>query len=65
MKSTQIRFSDRKSDIDLVQLQKLFNLAAFWAENRKISDLSTAIANSQPVVTVWDRAKMIGTARAN
>ncbi|MEO0966889.1 MAG: GNAT family N-acetyltransferase [Cyanobacteria bacterium J06639_18] len=64
MKSTQIRFSDRKSDIDLVQLQQLFNLAAFWAKNRKISDLSTAIANSQPVITVWDRGKMIGTARA-
>ena len=64
MKSTQIRFSDRKSDIDLVQLQQLFNLAAFWAENRSISDLSTAIANSQPVISVWDRARMIGAARA-
>lgn len=64
MKSTQIRFSDRKSEIDLVQLQQLFNLAAFWAQNRSIGDLSTAIANSQPVITVWDRTKMIGTSRA-
>ncbi len=64
MKSTQIRFSDRKSEIDLVQLQQLFDLAAFWAQNRSIGDLSTAIANSQPVITVWDRGKMIGISRA-
>lgn len=64
MKSTQIRFSDRKSEINLVQLQQLFNLGAFWAKNRSIGDLSTAIANSQPVITVWDRTRMIGISRA-
>lgn len=64
MKSTQIRFSDRKSDIDLVQLQQLFNLAAFWAENRSIGDLSVAVTNSQPVISVWDTTRLIGIARA-
>ena len=64
MKSTQIRFSDRKSEINLVQLQQLFNIAAFWAQNRSFGDLSTAIENSQPVISVWDRTKLIGIARA-
>ena len=64
MKSTQIRFSDRKSEIDLIQLQELFNLGAFWAQNRSIGDLSAAITNSQPVITVWDRTRMIGISRA-
>ena len=64
MNSTQFRFSDRKSEIDLVQLQQLFNIAAFWAKNRSVGDLSTAITNSQPVISVWDRARLIGIARA-
>ncbi|WP_017717626.1 GNAT family N-acetyltransferase [Kamptonema formosum] len=59
-----IRFCDRKSEINLKQLQELFHLAAFWAQDRKIEDLAIAIANSEPVISVWDGEQMIGFARA-
>jgi ribosomal protein S18 acetylase RimI-like enzyme len=64
MNNSQILFSDRKSEIDLHQLQKLFNLAAFWAKDRSLEDLGIAIANSNPVIGVWDGQKLIGFARA-
>jgi ribosomal protein S18 acetylase RimI-like enzyme len=59
-----IQFCDRKSQIDLKQLQKLFQLGAFWAQDRKIEDLAIAIANSDPTIAVWDKNKLIGFARA-
>ncbi|BAZ24981.1 GCN5-related N-acetyltransferase [Kalymmatonema gypsitolerans NIES-4073] len=61
---TQIRFSDRKSEIDLYQIQQLLNVSAFWAKGRSIEDLGIAIANSDPVITVWDAERLIGFARA-
>jgi N-acetylglutamate synthase-like GNAT family acetyltransferase len=61
---TQIQFSVSKSDIDINQLQELFNVAAFWAKERNMEDLEIAIANSEPVVTVKDGEKIIGFARA-
>ena len=64
MNNSQILFSDSKSEIDLDQLQKLFNLTAFWANNRSLEDLSIAIANSNPVIAVWDEQELIGFARA-
>ncbi|SRR5579883_1202340 len=64
MDHSQIQFSERKSEIDLKQLQELLNLSAFWAQDRTIDDLSIAITNSEPVVTVWDGEKLIGFARA-
>jgi ribosomal protein S18 acetylase RimI-like enzyme len=64
MNYPQIQFSDRKSEIDLDQLQQLFNLSAFWAQGRSIEDLSIAIANSEPVISLCDAEKLIGFARA-
>ncbi|NWF60671.1 MAG: GNAT family N-acetyltransferase [Fischerella sp.] len=64
MNSSQIQFSDRKSEIDLYQLQQLFNLSAFWAKGRSVEDLGIAIANSDPVITIWDGQQLIGFARA-
>ncbi|AFZ01948.1 GNAT family N-acetyltransferase [Calothrix sp. PCC 6303] len=64
MDNTQIQFSDRKSEINLEQLQQLFTLSAFWAKERNLEDLEIAIANSEPVITVWNREKLIGFARA-
>jgi len=64
MNSSHIQFCDRKSKIDLKQLKELFQLGAFWAEDRKIEDLAVAIANSEPVISVWDKNKLIGFARA-
>lgn len=59
-----ILFDDSRSKVDLNQLQNLFQIAAFWAENRSQEDLKIAIENSEPVVTVWDYKQMIGFARA-
>jgi len=64
MDCSQIQFCDRKSQIDLNQLQALFKRGAFWAQERSIEDLSIAIANSEPVVSVWDGERLIGFARA-
>jgi N-acetylglutamate synthase-like GNAT family acetyltransferase len=64
MDNTEIQFSDRKSGIDLEQLQQLFSLSAFWAKERNLQDLEIAIANSEPVITVWNREQLIGFARA-
>ncbi|MEA5572376.1 GNAT family N-acetyltransferase [Calothrix sp. UHCC 0171] len=64
MNFTQIQFSDRKSDIDIIQLQELFDVAAFWAKERSVEDLEIAIANSEPVVTIKDGERLIGFARA-
>jgi N-acetylglutamate synthase-like GNAT family acetyltransferase len=64
MDCSHIQFCIQKSKIDLSQLQQLFKVTAFWAQNRSIEDLEIAIANSDPVVTVWDREKVIGFARA-
>ena len=64
MDCSHIHFCADKSKIDLFQLQDLFNLTAFWAQERKIEDLQTAIANSEPVISVWDRERLIGFARA-
>lgn len=58
-----IQFSDDKSKIDLNQLKELFKVTAFWAQNRKLEDLAIAIANSDPVVGVWDGERLIGFAR--
>ena len=64
MDCRHIQFCDHRSQIDLAQLQKLFQATAFWARDRKIEDLAVAIANSDPVVTVWDGDRTIGFARA-
>lgn len=58
-----IQFCDSKSQIDLNQLQALFNLTAFWAKECSIEDLSVAIANSTPVINVWEGERLIGFAR--
>lgn len=64
MDCSHIQFCLDKSQVDLQQLHELFNLAAFWAQERRIEHLAVAIANSNPVVTVWDRDRLIGFARA-
>jgi N-acetylglutamate synthase-like GNAT family acetyltransferase len=64
MKIESIRFSDRPVDLDLRQLQALFNKSAFWAIDRQIEDLQIAIDRSDPVISAWDDDKLIGFARA-
>lgn len=64
MDCRHIQFFLCKSKVDLQQLQALLEATAFWAQNRRVEDLETAIANSDPVVSVWDGERMVGFARA-
>ncbi len=64
MDCSHIQFCTDKQQIDLQQLQHLLSKTAFWAKERKLEDLQLAIANSNPVVTVWDCQYLIGFARA-
>lgn len=64
MDCRHIRFSDQQERVDLEQLQALFEIAAFWARDRRVEDLAIAIANSDPVITVWDNECLVGFARA-
>jgi N-acetylglutamate synthase-like GNAT family acetyltransferase len=48
---------------NLVQLQQLFDHAAFWARGRSLEDLTIAINHSHPVISVWDGQHLIGFAR--
>jgi N-acetylglutamate synthase-like GNAT family acetyltransferase len=59
-----IQFYDSPDLVDFRQLQELFRISAFWANERSIEDMRVAIANSNPVITVWDGRKLIGHARA-
>lgn len=51
-------------EINVNDVQALFQVAAFWATDRRPEDWAVAIANSRPVVTVWDSDRLIGFARA-
>lgn len=72
MDYSHIRFCDSsvsangycQSPVDLNQLNELFQVAAFWAKDRSLEDLGIALANSKPVISVWDGEKLIGFARA-
>ncbi len=60
----QFKYIDQVSQSDLAQLIRLFKSAAFWACDRSEQDMATAIDHSYPVVTAWDRERLIGFARA-
>lgn len=64
MDYNHIQFCLDKSKIDLKQLKRLFEVGAFWAKDRTIEEMSIAIQNSNPVVSVWKQRKLIGFARA-
>ncbi len=50
--------------VELRSLQALFNLVAFWASDRTLEDLQTALDHSDPIVTAWNDTMLIGFARA-
>lgn len=66
MDCRHIQFSSDRTLVsqNLRQLQQLFDVTAFWARERSLEDLAIAIANSDPVVSVWDGDRLIGCARA-
>ena len=49
---------------DLQQLLHLFEAGSFWAQDRQLEDWGIALANSHPVISVWDQQQLIGFARA-
>ncbi|WAS04050.1 GNAT family N-acetyltransferase [Gloeomargaritales cyanobacterium VI4D9] len=59
-----ITFSTDRHKVDVLQVQHLLAIGAFWASQRTLSDLETAIQHSEPVVTAWDGERLIGFARA-
>lgn len=64
MDCRHIQFCSEKSQIDFIQLQQLLKETAFWAQNRNIEDLQMAINHSNPVISVWDKQRLMGFARA-
>jgi N-acetylglutamate synthase-like GNAT family acetyltransferase len=64
MDCRHIQFCDQKAQIDLRQLQDLFQQTAHWACDRQLDDLAIAIENSNPTISVWDSNRLIGFARA-
>jgi ribosomal protein S18 acetylase RimI-like enzyme len=64
MTERQIKFRDQKHDVDLQQLQALFDAHAFWAKGRSITDLQIMLEHSEPTISMWDESKLIGFARA-
>ncbi len=59
-----ITFSTDRQKVDVPQVQNLLTIGAFWASQRTLSDLETAIQHSEPVVTAWDGERLVGFARA-
>lgn len=59
-----IQFCDDPDKIDISTLKSLFDLTAFWAKGRTETGLKTAIANSNPVISVWEGERLIGFSRA-
>lgn len=51
-------------EIDLHQLQELFQITAFWAQDRQPEGWAIALSNSNPIVSAWDGDRLIGFARA-
>lgn len=64
MTNSNIQFCYDPEKINITTLQNLLNLCAFWAEGRSEEGLEIAIANSNPVITVWDGEHLIGFSRA-
>jgi len=59
-----LRLSTDTQELDLLQLQKLMNLAAPWANHRTVEQLERMVAASNPVLQVWDEDFLVGFSRA-
>lgn len=64
MTNHNIQFCYDPETINITTLQNLLNLCAFWAEGRSKEGLEIAIANSNPVISLWDGEHLIGFSRA-
>ncbi len=65
MNGHHLQWSAHCDQVDLHQLQALLaGTANSETGERRIEELGRALANSSPVISVWDGEKMIGLARA-
>ena len=48
----------------LYKLKVLLDKNTSWAKNRKIRDLKTCLANSDVIVSLWSKGKILGFGRA-
>ena len=48
----------------LEKLQVLFNQNALWAKNRTLSQIKKMLANSNVIITLWNKDKLVGFGRA-
>ena len=48
----------------LLKLKKLLHDNAFWAKDRKISDLRKCLANSDVIISIWSGNEPVGFGRA-
>ena len=64
MTNNEIQFCYDPEKINIATLQNLLNICAFWAQGRTEEGLEIAIANSNPVISVWEEEHLIGFSRA-
>lgn len=64
MNGHHLQWSAHCDQVDLYQLRALLADAAEETGERRIEELGLALANSSPVISVWDGEKMIGLACA-
>ena len=48
----------------LSKLQQFLHRNAFWAQDRKITDLKKSLANSDVIVSIWFHNEIVGFGRA-
>ena len=48
----------------LLKLQQFLHRNAFWAQDRKITDLKKSLANSDVIVSIWFHNEIVGFGRA-
>ena len=56
--------SNLKPNKGLLKLQNLLNQNTFWAQGRNINDLKRCLANSDVIVSLWERDELVGFGRA-
>jgi ribosomal protein S18 acetylase RimI-like enzyme len=60
----EVLFVEGVHGVDPWQLKDLFDRSAFWAVGRSVADIALALANSEPVITLWRGERLIGHGRA-
>ena len=62
--SQQTTFCCKTVNQDLKKLQILFNENTLWAKNRTIEQIKQMLANSNVIITLWKKDKLVGFGRA-